>query len=75
MKRTFAAIAVALCAGLPALAQVQLDHGTAQKLSELGIDTSQVTEQEDVGYINQILASDADAATKKAEIEKLLSEN
>ena len=42
MKRTFAAIAVALCAGLPALAQVQLDHGTAQKLSELGIDPSQL---------------------------------
>jgi hypothetical protein len=75
MKRTFAALAVALSAGLPALAQVQLDHGTAQKLTELGIDTSQVTEQDDVGYINQILASDADDATKKAELEKLLAEN
>ena len=74
MKRMLAVIAVALCAGLPAFAQVQLDHGTAQKLSDLGIDTSQVTEQEDVGYINQILASDADDATKKAELLKLLEE-
>ena len=39
---------------------------------DLGIDTSMVTEQDDVGYINQILASDADDATKKAELEKLL---
>ena len=61
--------------GRPALAQVQLDHGTAQKLSDLGIDTSQVTDQEDVGYINQILASNADDATKKAQIMKLLEEN
>jgi hypothetical protein len=75
MKRTVAAIAVVLCAGLPALAQVQLDHGTAQKLADLGIDTSQVTEEDDVGYINQILASDADDATKKAELIKLLEEN
>ena len=74
MKRTLAAMAVALCAGLPAFAQVQLDHGTAQKLTELGIDTAQVTEQDDIGYINQILASDADDATKKAEITKLLEE-
>ena len=74
MKRTLAAIAVALCVGLPALAQVQLDHGTAQKLTDLGIDTSLVTEQDDVGYINQILASDADDATKKAELMKLLEE-
>ena len=74
MKRMLAALAVALCAALPALAQVQLDHGTAQKLTDLGIDTSQVTEQDDVGYINQILASDADDATKKAEIMKLLEE-
>jgi len=72
MKRTL--VAIALCVALPAFAQVQLDHGTAQKLTELGINTSQVTEQEDVGYINQILASDADDATKKAEIEKLLAE-
>jgi len=72
MKRTL--VAIALCVALPAFAQVQLDHGTAQKLTELGINTSQVTEQEDVGYINQSLASDADDATKKAEIEKLLAE-
>ncbi len=51
-----------------------MDHGTAQALTDLGIDTSQVTEQGDIGYINQILASDADAATKKAQIEKLLAE-
>ena len=75
MKRIVAVVAVALCAGLPALAQVQLDHGTAQKLTDLGIDTSMVTEQDDVGYINQILASDADDATKKAELIKLLEEN
>jgi hypothetical protein len=75
MKRTLAALAVVLCAGLPALAQVQLDHGTAQTLTDLGIDTSQVKDQEDVGYINQILASDADDATKKAEIMKLLEDN
>jgi hypothetical protein len=75
VKRTLAALAVALCAGLPALAQVQLDHNTAQTLTDLGIDTSQVKDQEDVGYINQILASDSDAATKKAEILKLLEED
>ena len=74
MNRMLAVIAVALCTGLPALAQVQLDHGTAQKLTDLGIDTSMVTEQDDVGYINQILASDADDATKKAELIKLLEE-
>jgi hypothetical protein len=74
MKHMLAVVAVALCAGLPALAQVQLDHGTAQKLTDLGIDTSMVTEQDDVGYINQILASDADDATKKAELIKLLEE-
>ena len=68
------AIAIPLSLGMPALAQVQLDHSTAQTLTDLGIDTSQVTEQDDVGYINQILASDADAATKKAEIMKLLEE-
>ena len=55
------AIAIPLSLGMPALAQVQLDHNTAQALSDLGIDTAQVTEQDDVGYINQILASDADA--------------
>ena len=74
MRHMLAVVAVALCAGLPALAQVQLDHGTAQKLTDLGIDTSMVTEQDDVGYINQILASDADDATKKAELIKLLEE-
>jgi hypothetical protein len=77
MKRllTTLAIAMPLAVAMPVLAQVQLDHNTAQTLTELGIDTSQVTEQDDVGYINQILASDADAATKKAEILKLLEEN
>jgi hypothetical protein len=40
----------------------------------LGIDTSQVTEQDDVGYINRILAPDADDAIKKAELLKLLEE-
>ena len=76
MKRLLAALAIAipLSLGMPALAQVQLDHGTAQTLTDLGIDTSLVTEQDDVGYINQILASDADDATKKAEIMKLLEE-
>ena len=74
MKHMLAVVAVALCAGLPALAQVQLDHGTAQKLTDLGIDTSMVTEQDDVGYINQILASDADDATKKAALIKRLEE-
>lgn len=58
-----------------ALAQVQLDHDTAEKLTALGIDTSQVVDEDDVGHINQILASDADDATKKAEIEALLAEN
>ncbi len=66
------AVSLSLVLGAPVLAQVQLDHGTAQKLTDLGIDTSQVVQQEDVGYINQILASDADDATKKAEIMKLL---
>ena len=76
MKRLLATLAIAmpLVVGMPALAQVQLDHNTAQALTDLGIDTSQVTEQDDVGYINQILASDADAATKKAEIMKLIED-
>ena len=70
-----AAFSLALALGLPVLAQVQLDHGTAQKLTDLGIDTAAVVQEDDVGYINQILASDADDATKKAEIMKLLEEN
>ena len=76
MNRLLAALAIAtpLVVGLPVLAQVQLDHSTAQTLTDLGIDTAKVTEQDDVGYINQILASDADAATKKAEILKLLED-
>ena len=76
MNRLLATLATAipLSLGMPALAQVQLDHNTAQTLTELGIDTAQVTDQDDVGYINQILASDGDAATKKAEIMKLLEE-
>jgi hypothetical protein len=69
------ALALALAQGAPVLAQVQLDHSTAQKLSDLGIDTAAVVQEDDVGYINQILASDADDATKKAEIMKLLEEN
>ena len=32
-------------------------------------------EEDDVGYINQILTSNSDDATKKAEIMKLLEEN
>ena len=55
------------------LAQVQLDHGTAETLTALGIDTSQIVQEDDVGYINQILASDADDATKKAQIEALIA--
>jgi hypothetical protein len=39
-----------------------------------GSTPRKVTEQDDVGYINEILASDADDATKKAEIMKLLEE-
>jgi hypothetical protein len=70
-----AAFSLALALGVPVLAQVQLDHGTAQKLTDLGIDTAAVVQEDDVGYINQILASDADDATKKAEIMKLLEEN
>jgi hypothetical protein len=69
-----AALSVGLALATGALAQVQLDHGTAETLTALGIDTAQVTEEDDVGYINQILASDADDATKKAEIEKLIDE-
>ena len=72
---SIAAFALALTLGAPVLAQVQLDHSTAQKLTDLGIDTSAVVQEDDVGYINQILASDADDATKKAEIMKLLEEN
>jgi hypothetical protein len=66
--------ALALAFAMPALAQVQLDHGTSEELTRLGVDTSLVTDQEDVGYINQILASNADDATKKAEIMKLIEE-
>ncbi len=69
-----AALSLSLAVGGAALAQVQLDHGTAEKLMALGVDTSQVTDEEDVGYINQILASDADDATKKAEVDKLLAD-
>ena len=53
----------------------QLDHGTAQKLTDLGIDTAAIFQQDDVGYTNRILASDADDATKKAENMKLLEAN
>jgi len=76
MKRLLAtlAIAVPLFAGVPVLAQVQLDHNTAQALTELGIDTSLVIDEDDVGNINQILASDADAETKKAQILELIEE-
>jgi hypothetical protein len=70
-----AAVSLTLMLGAPALAQVQLDHGTAEKLTALGIDTSLVTQEDDIGYINQILASDADDATKKAEIMKLIEAN
>lgn len=66
--------ALALGLALPALSQVQLDHGTAEELTRLGVDTALVVDQEDVGYINQILASNADDATKKAEIMKLVEE-
>jgi hypothetical protein len=69
------AVTLSLALSGPALAQVQLDHDTAEKLTALGVDTSLVVQQDDVGYINQILASDADDATKKAEILKLLEEN
>ena len=74
MKRSLfiAALFLVLFLGAPVLAQVQLDHATAQKLTDLGIDTSAVVQEDDIGYINQILASDADEATKKAEIIKLL---
>jgi hypothetical protein len=69
------AIAATIVVGMPVFAQVQLDHNTAQALTDLGIDTAQVTDEGDVGYINQILASDSDEDTKKAEIMKLLEEN
>ena len=46
-----------------------------QKLTALGIDTSAVVQEDDVGYINQILASEADDATMKAKIMKLLEED
>ena len=77
MKRTLtiAAVSLTLALGAPVLAQVQLDHNTSQTLTELGIDTSKIVQESDVGCINQILASDADAATKKAEIEKLIAED
>ena len=68
------AIFLGMFLAVPALAQVQLDHGTAEKLNALGIDTSLIVQEADIGYINQILASDADDATKKAEIEKLIAE-
>ena len=77
MRRSLsiAALVLALAQGAPVLAQVQLDHSTAQALTDLGVDTAAVVQEDDVGYINQILASDADDATKKAEIMKLLEEN
>ena len=48
-----AALSLALTFGAPVLAQVQLDHATAQKLTDLGIDTSAVVEEDDVGYIDR----------------------
>jgi hypothetical protein len=33
-------------------AQIQLDHSTAQELTNLGIDTSAVVQEDDVGYTN-----------------------
>ena len=38
-----------------------------QKLTALGIDTSAVVQEDDVGYINQILASEADDASEDHE--------
>jgi hypothetical protein len=78
MMRLLAAVLImsfSIALGAPVLAQVQLKHDTAEQLTALGIDTSLVTQDDDVGYMNQILASDADDATKKAEIMKLLEEN
>ena len=74
MKRLLATLAVALplVVGVPVLAQVQLDHDTAEKLIALGIDTSLVVDEDDVGHINVILASDADDATKKAQLMELI---
>ena len=43
---TTLAVAIPLALGMPAVAQVQLDHDTAQTLTDLGIDTSQVKDQE-----------------------------
>lgn len=76
MKRLLAtlAIAIPLVVGTPVLAQVQLDHNTAEALIALGIDTSLVIDEDDVGNINQILASDVDDATKKAQILELIEE-
>ena len=45
---SIAAFSLALTLGVPVLAQVQLDHSTAQKLTDLGIDTSAVVEEDDV---------------------------
>jgi hypothetical protein len=68
-------VSLALLLASPVLARVQLDHGTAEKLMALGTDTSQIVQEDDIGSINQILASNADDATKKAQIEKLIAEN
>ena len=44
-------------------------------MTGIGISgTSQVTEQDDVGCIDRILASNADDATEKAVLTKLLEE-
>ena len=71
---TTLAIAIPLSLGMPALAQVQLDHNTAQTLTDSGStrrrSRSRMTSATSIRY----LASDADAATKKAEIMKLLEE-
>jgi hypothetical protein len=72
---TTSVVTFSLVLAVPALAQVQLDNNTAEQLTALGVDTSLVVQQDDVGHINVILASDADDATKKAEILKLLEEN
>ena len=65
----------ALTSGAPVFAQVSLDHSTAPELTDLGDRHAAVVQEDDVGYINQILASEDDDATMKAKIMKLLEED
>ena len=76
MKRLLAVPAVSLPCSWPRPPWRRFSSTTAPPRScrRSGSTLAVVTEEDDVGYINQVLASDADDATKKAEVEKLIDD-